>query len=213
MTSVVFICNLALSNIGKQNIASIDEASAEARTCKQFYAHTRDMLLQSYPWRWAGATQILAEISNTKERRWLYAYQRPADCLKIRRVTDEDMADYVPYQKGTVRAGGFDYALEGSVIYTSVSPAYLEYTTRIEDPTVFPTLFQDALGWHLAVRLAMPLTRDPKIRAEAYQLASSTTALAQMADANEVREVSDYPAEMHEAREPFYDISPGIIRD
>ena len=213
MTSVVFICNLALSNIGKANISDINEASAEAKSCKQFYAHTRDMLLQSYPWRWAGETQALAEVTNNKERRWIYAYQRPSDCLKIRRITDEDMADYMPYSQGTVRAGGFDYALEGSIIYASISPAYLEYTKRVEDPTLFPPLFQDALAWHLAVRLAMPLTRDPKIRAEAYQLAQATLATAQSSDANEVRETSDYPAEMHEARGPYYDITPGIIHD
>ncbi|WP_245309699.1 hypothetical protein [Rhizobium sp. R339] len=31
----------------------------------------------------------------------------------------------------------------------------------------------------------MPLTRDPQVRADAFQLANSTQALAQTADANE----------------------------
>ncbi len=211
MSSVIFICNLALSNIGKANIASLTEASAEARACNQFYAHTRDTLLQSYPWRWAGKTEAMAEVTNNKSARWDYAYQRPSDCLKIRRVLDQMLQDYVPYEARSVKAGGFDYAVEGSVIYCNLSPAYLDYTARADDPTLFPPLFQDALAWHLAVRLAMPLTRDPKIRADAYQLAVQMAGQAATADANEVREVSDYPAEMMEARGPEYD-TDRIIR-
>lgn len=204
MSSVVFICNLALSNIGKDNISDLNEASAEARACKQFYAHTRDTLLQSYPWRWAQKTVALAEVSNDKANRWVYAYQRPSDCLKIRRVVGELMQDYIPYSPGQVKAGGFDYTVEGSVIYTALSPAYLEYTRWVEDVTKFPALFQDALSWHLAVRLSMPLTRDPKIRADAFQLATQMTGSAAVADANEVRETSDYPSEAIEARDPSY---------
>lgn len=212
MSSVVFICNLALSNIGKPNISDLNEESAEGRACKQFYAHTRDTLLQAYPWRWAQTTLSLAEVANNKENRWDHAYQRPSDCLKIRRVVDEMLLDYVPYELRAVKAGGFDYAVEGSVIYTNLTPAHLEYTRRAEDPTRFPPLFQDALGWHLAVRLAMPLTRDPKVRADAYQLAVRIQAEAAAADANEVREVSDYPAEMIEARSPEY-LTDRIVRD
>lgn len=212
MSSVVFICNLALSNIGKSNISDLNEASAEGRACKQFYAHTRDMLLQSYPWRWAMKTEALAEIANNKANRWDHAYRRPADCLKLRRVVDEMLLDYVPYELRAVKAGGFDYAVEGSVIYTNLTPAFLEYTQRAEDPTLFPPLFQDALAWHLAVRLSMPLTRDPKIRADAYQLATRTYGEAATADANEVREVSDYAAEMMEARGPEY-LTDRIVRN
>jgi hypothetical protein len=212
MSSVVFICNLALSNIGKTNISDLNEASAEAKACKQFYAHSRDTLLQAHPWRWAGRTLALAEVANHKPNRWDHAYQRPTDCLKIRRVLDEMMLDYVPYEARAVKAGGFDYAVEGAVIYTNLSPAYLEYTARIDDPTLFPPLFEDALSWHLAVRLSMPLTRDPKIRADAYQLAARLFEQAATSDANEVREVSDYPAEMIEARGPDH-LTDRIVRN
>lgn len=182
MTSIVAICNLALSNIGKDNIASLTEASAEARACRQFYDITRDTLLQAYPWRWAGKTLALAAVSNDQGARWSYAYQRPHDCLKIR----------------SMGAGSFD--AQGSLIYSSASPAVLSYTYRVEDPAVFSPLFADALSWHLAVRLAMPLTRDPKIRADAWQVAQQMTGLAQMADANEVPETYDHTSELVDAR-------------
>jgi len=200
MSSVVFICNLALSNIGKPNITDINEASAEAKACKQFYDHVRDLLLQSYPWTFARKTAPLAGITNSKPRRWRRAYQRPNDCLKVRRVSDETFPDYLPYGGDTV-AGGFPYEIEGAEIFCNLSPAFLEYTRKVVDPTRYPPLFVDAFGWHLAVRLAMPMTRDPKVRADAYQLAVQMQTEAAVADANEVRETSDYPAEAIEARE------------
>jgi hypothetical protein len=211
MASIVSICNDALSNIGKQNISDLNEASAEARACNQFYTNTLDTLLQSYPWRWAEKTQALAEIANSKSGRWAYAYARPSDCLKIKRVTDVAMQDYVSSVSGMAKAGGFDYAVEGRVIYCDLPVAYLEYTARIADPSLFPPLFVEALSWQLAVKLAMPLTRDPKIRADAYQLAQRVRSEAQVSDANEVRETHDHVSEVIEARGPDYTVA-GVYR-
>lgn len=200
MSSVISICNLALSNIGKPDIQDIDEDSAEAKACKQFYEHTRDLLLQSYPWRFATTTAALASVTNTKADRWEYAYQRPNDCLKVLRIADVYDLPYSPSDGSLIIAGGHAYHIKGDKLYGFISPAYLTYTRRLTDPTKYPPLFIEALAWHLAVRLAMPLTRDPKIRADAYQLAVQTFGQAGVADANEVREVEDVPSRAIEAR-------------
>lgn len=191
MSSVVSICNLALSNLGKDNISDLSEPTAEARSCNQFYAHVRDTLLQVYPWRFAGRTESLAEVANAKPGRWRYAYRRPVECLKVRIVRPE-------YSTGDPRPDDpqTPYDIEGDTIYCDLSPAFLRYTFRLVDPVKFPPLFVEALSWHLAVRLAMPLTRDPKVRADAYQLATSTQASAAAADANEVRETSDHESDL-----------------
>ena len=190
MASVVSICNLALSNIGKDNINALTDAGAEARACSQFYDHTRDTLLQGYPWRFAGKTQAMAQIGNDKPGKWAFAYSRPNDCLKVRWVRPQ-------YEEGAGRLlpqdeAGFSHEVEGRVIYTDLPTAFLHYTSRLTDPSTFPPLFVDALSWHLAVRLAMPMTRDPKIRADAWQVAQAMTGQAQMHDANEQRETSDH---------------------
>lgn len=212
MSSVVFICNLALANIGKESIASINEASAEARACKQFYDIVLDTALQSYPWRWAGKTLSMAAITNAKPNRWLYAYQRPSDCLKIRRVVDESMADYMPYGEG-IKAGGHDYDVEGQTIFCDLSPAYLQYTQRITDPVALPPMFIDALGMALSARIAYPITRDLKIRADAVTLATQAMEAAKSADANEVRDTSDWPSEGIEARSPSMSLPRRTIVD
>src|SRR6187402_875820 len=89
MSSIVSICNLALSHLGKDNISALSDAGAEARACNQFFEITRDTLLQVYPWRFAGKTASLAEITNDKPGSWAYAYNRPTDCLKIRWLRPE----------------------------------------------------------------------------------------------------------------------------
>jgi len=194
MTSVVAICNLALSNLGKDNISDLAEASAEARACNQFYAHTRNLLLQSYPWRFAGKTAALAEITNTKVGAWEYAYQRPTDCLKVRWLRREySTTDTSPQTLQEEVAN--PYEIEGTSIYCNLSPAFLRYTVLLADPTKYSPLFTEALAWHLAVRLAMPMTRDPKVRADALDVARIAAAQAAEADANEVRETSDHESE------------------
>lgn len=193
MASEVAICNLALSNIGKQNISALTDAGAEARACRQFYEHTRDTLLQAYPWRFAGKTQSMAETTNDREGAWLYAYTRPTDCLKVRWLRPEySLTEPAPTRQSEVTT---PYDMEGGLIYTDLSPAFLRYTFKLTDPELFSPMFTDAFGWHLAVRLAMPLTRDPKVRADAWQVAQQMTAAAQVADANEFHETSDHATE------------------
>lgn len=201
MTSVVSICNLALSNIGKDNIQAINDAGAEAKACRQFYEHTRDMLLQAYPWRFAGRTVSLAEVENDKPGSWAYAYRRPTDCLKVREVRPEYSTDILNLSGAKIDDYGIMHEIEGDTIYCDISPAFLRYTYRLTDPTKFSPLFVEALGWHLAVRLAMPLMRDPKVRADAFSVANSQQAAAQMADANEVREWMPDPRDLTGARD------------
>lgn len=195
MTSIVSICNLALSNLGKDNINDLSEGSTEARACNQFYTHVRDMLLQSYPWRFAGKTDALAEVVNDKPGRWAHAYRQPIDCLKVRWVRPRYSIDD-PVAVSLQDEIAAPYDIDGSIIYANLSPAYLRYTERLTDPTKYPPLFVEALGWHLAVRLAMPLTRDPKVRADAFQLAMRMQSDAAVIDANEVRENSDHDSEL-----------------
>lgn len=195
MASIVSICNLALTNLGKDNINALSEPSAEARACNQFYDLVRDQLLQGYPWRFAGKTAALAQLTNDKPGAWGYAYQRPTDCLKVRWVRPEYSATD-PSPQSLQEEIGNPYEIEGQTIYCNLSPAFLRYTYRLTDPTKYSPLFAEALGWHLAVRLAMPLTRDPKVRGDTFQLAMRMQAVAETADANEVRETSDHDSEL-----------------
>lgn len=200
MASVIEICNMALANLGKPVINAMGDGSAEARACSRFYAQTRDLLLEAYPWRFAAKQQSLAEITNDKPALWRHCYARPVDCLKVRRVIDDPSAETCIVYDGFQRQHGHRYALESSKIYCDVSPAFLIYTARNEDPSKFTPLFTEALVWHLTVRLAMPLTRDARVRADAWQVAQNMLLSAQVADANDERHVYDHRSEFVEGR-------------
>lgn len=193
MLSDVLICNLALANIGKETISAMTQAGAEARACSLYYGPTLNMMLQSYPWRFAGRSVTLAEITNDKTGQWAHAYQHPTDCLKVRWVRPEYSAD--TGAMSTQDEIGFPHEVEGQAIYCDLTPAVLRYTTSDVDASMFPALFADAMSWHLAARLALPLTRDPSVRAEALKFANMMTGQAQMADANEQRETTDHDSE------------------
>jgi hypothetical protein len=76
----------------------------------------------------------------------------------------------------------------------------LRYTVRLTDPTKFSPLFVVALSWHLSAWLAMPMTRDPKIRRDAFQIAQQMQGEAAERDANQTRATSEFTSSFLEAR-------------
>jgi len=172
MASVVEICNLACSLIGADNINSLSETSPQARACTQFYATTRDGLLSSYPWHFATRQIALAEMVNDRKDQWAHAYVRPQDALKILSLRSHDGGG----------AGELAYHARGGILYTHVKNAVLLYTARLEDTSLYPPLFVNALANQLSGWLAMPLTRSHEIQARCFQLAQQATLTAQMAD-------------------------------
>jgi hypothetical protein len=192
MSSVTFICNLALSNIGKGTINDIDEASAEANVCNLHYEKVRDIALQGFSWSWAMKAQTLPQLANDWTERFQFAYRRPQDCLKILRLVPD-----VDVRNDRVL---LDYAVRGALIYCDQPTAMLEYIARIDDPTKYPPLFQEALGWALAAKIALPLTKDQSIRKDAYQIAAQAMNAAQTADANEEAVFWNVRSELIEAR-------------
>lgn len=191
MASTVSICNLALGHLGADRIDALTEASSEARACNRFYGQTLDALLAAGPpWRFARHEVVLAEVTGVTASRWAHVYALPVDLLRVREVRPVDGA---PSGEGAVA-----YELFGDRLLTDLSPVSLRYIRRVDDPSTFPPLFIEALSWHLAARLAMPLTRDANQRQAAFQLALQTQAAASAAEGNDEPAVavflSDYEA-------------------
>lgn len=192
MPSIVSICNVALSHLGKDDIASLTEKGAEARACNRFWKPALDALLAAHPWRFAKSSVSMAEVSNTKPGDWAHAYKRPAGCLSVRHVRHESVSGGPSL--ASIEEGmpfGYPYEIEGDVIFCDLSPAVLVYTVSISDPERFPPLFVEALSWHLAWRMAIPLTRDLKQREAAFKTAAAMQAVAAASDANEERTTSE----------------------
>lgn len=181
MASVVEIANMALSRIGhSQKIDSLNERSAAAEQCNLFYAQTRDFVLRAEPWPFATKFVQLAAMVVNPDPAYDYSYALPADCLMARRIVNQLFpVNYWPYPGQSVGVPLIPNTpfriIQGDstrLISTSVSPATLEYTVRIEDPGFFDPTFVSALAWKLAAELAIPLAKDASVAQtceQAYQ--------------------------------------------
>lgn len=207
--SAVQICNMALARIGvSATMSSLTESSNEARMCSLFYEHCRDQALQTFPWKFARATVALQDIG-TPPPGWAYRYRYPNDCLKALRLVYEDgnilnISTSLYGTTTTINAKiGYDVvedtANAGRALVANESGLYLEYTKRVEDPTVFDPMFTSALAWLVASEIATPLSADPKYSQFAYQ---SYTGMINEAIANALNEG-------YEGREPDCELITG----
>lgn len=88
MASEVSICNLALNHIGAYAIASLSDATKEARDCNTLYSYARDSVLRDHKWAFATKRLTLALLTDTYSG-WDYAYQYPTDCLIAYEIYNE----------------------------------------------------------------------------------------------------------------------------
>lgn len=175
MSSVIDICNVALSILGSDAIVtSIDppDGSAEAGHCARFYPIALNELVDWHPWSFAKKRQELAEVTNVSNV-WAYAYQLPSDCVTPLRVLQTvSLTDFgTAWLTGQgvyttadelalfTERGSADFEIEGGVLYTHEPQAVLLYSTRVEDTTRYSPLLDVALGYLLASFLAGPLIK------------------------------------------------------
>ena len=161
-TSETEICNIALTRIGHQMIASLDENTKGAELCRLHYPRSRDALLRSHVWNFAISRATLALDATTPNHEYTYRHALPTDCLKVIRTNWE--AD------GTVGAavygfpglvGSMDtptpYRIEGRYLVCNETVASIEYVARITDTAQFDELFTDCLAQRVAAEIGMAL--------------------------------------------------------
>lgn len=169
MASEVSICNRALSHLGiGRGIASLDERSAEAQACRDFYELMRDATLRDVPWPFASRYVTLALVEDLPVPEWLYSYREPANCLAFREIPNGI--------RPTTRVARIPYEIlsddDGGLIYTNRPLARGKYTAKVTDTNRFKPDFDHALSLRLAAAVAPRLTAgDPnKLGARAMQL-------------------------------------------
>lgn len=156
MSSEVEICNLALSHIGDEaEIADLNEASAQAKNCSQFYPQCRDELVAMRDWTFARRTEKLVLRADAALDGWEFAYAMPNDALVVRRVFPEGFND--PYCD-------FPFSIETDadgdpIIYSNSENAFAAFSKRVTDAGRFPPLFVTALSFLLAARIAGPIIK------------------------------------------------------
>ena len=180
MTSVVEICNLALSHIRAGSINSLTEASIQAQQCRLVYPVLRDQMLQDAPWQFNRALKPLALLTDELFN-WIYVYQYPSDCLYINRlhidfaeVSSDTSVSAISsrfYDRGLPRPDLNQqvehkiYNIDGNkVIAANDENLRIDYRKRVEDSNLFSLNFVMGLSHLLASELAIPLVGVDKGR-------------------------------------------------
>ena len=141
------ICNLALRKVGAQTIMALDEASENARLCRQFYPRVRDTVLRLYPWNCATRRAKLTALSEAPAFGWAKQYPLPVDCLFVQRMEYQD----IPFK------------IEGRMLLTDWAEANIIYTARLEDVSQYDNLLVQAIYTMLAAEISTSLRQDAKM--------------------------------------------------
>lgn len=189
MHTDVDICNIALGRIGvDRTIASLSEASKEARNCRRFYPLCRDEVLERMPWSFAARTAALAQLTDADLLPgWGYQYAMPTDAVRILEVipagsVGEASAHYggccEPWAVPRRSRHPFRRAVSGdgtgAAILSNVPDAYAVYTSRVENTALYSNLFVSMLADRMAMELVMPMTADPRFFGVAQQRFSAS---------------------------------------
>lgn len=191
MSSIVSICNLALSNVNARRIQSLSDTMKEARECALHYDMARDAVLAGHDWTFARKRLTLALLSETYSG-WTYAYMYPSDCIELRHIYDGVGAptntsyDFSDERFRVVDRVKYEVAMGDGyrVILTNEASAELRYTARVTDPNMYTPKFITALGYQLAMKLSIPLKADPKRMANMSELYDREISQAQTTNSN-----------------------------
>lgn len=136
MTSRTVILNAALRALGEPPMVGPDDTTSSVQRVSEAYVDAVPSLLARHPWNFAMAVVQLSGTTDAKPG-WLYAYPKPADCLRIVRVSMTDQPDDV----------GLRYVDSAGEVLTDQLNPYLRYVsdTWIDRLGSWPTLFQDAV--------------------------------------------------------------------
>lgn len=150
--SKLTICNGALQKIGVPRIMSVDEDSKEAKICNSEYDKVRKTLLRMYPWGFASARAQLAPVPDAPVFEYEYAFELPADCLRIVELFEYDG----------------EYKVEGTQLLMNSNDLKLKYIRDVTDITRCDSLFADAFEWYLGFTISRYLTESDTVRQEAW---------------------------------------------
>jgi len=196
--SKVQICNRGLSRyLGVGRINSLDEATPAAEQCTLHYEDTLRAMLELHDWTFAQEQDVLAEVTNTLSDVWDYAYQKPAEAMRLSWVNKASDAHALMDQE---RDPDTRRRIIGDVIYSDVAEASAGYTTFLDDPTKYSQHFREALSAAIAASCAMALTENGRLAQSAAEAAESLIERAIVHDESlrETREAQLLPDWMRE---------------
>ena len=155
------ICNHALLKVGADTIASLDVSQAtddgvifSAKLCNILFDQALVETLRSYNWNSATKRVQLTRLAEAPAFKYDFKYALPIDFVRVINLYDSKEG----YDDGT------EWSIESGEILTNYDAAYLKYVAKPEDVVVLDPLAQQAVICALAIKLAVPMQLDEKLK-------------------------------------------------
>jgi hypothetical protein len=144
------VCSLALTEIGLRPISSfVDNTNLDAaEVCGELWDHYSEYLLTVHPWRFNMKKVQLAQVVQAPVNEWRYAFQKPADCIKIHAAWESDSNGILPYKR---------YELFEDKVFSDIERLWIDYQ-YYRDAPFWPTYFTEFAVMAFAAKLAPILT-------------------------------------------------------
>lgn len=156
--SKIEIINRALLKLGEPPVSSLNDA-AFGRSYDIIYQDVKDLLLSSYPWRFAVGIKELAKTDEMFGDKFMY--RLPVDCLLLLKVFGAENL-LVDEARDLLTQ---NYEVASDCVVTAVDGGIsVEYVKIIDDDRLFSRLFREAMAAKIAAELAMRLKHSLTIK-------------------------------------------------
>lgn len=153
MTSSVSICNNALVALGEEPINSLTETNRNAQACNQIYDGGRRHLLRTYPFKFAKTKRDLTPLVATPIANFQYAFQLPADLVRLIEVH-----------------GTNSWEVVGGELHTNMKNTTITYIFDNKNPNTYDPTFVEMFSRFIQAKIARRITGSADEAKFAYSL-------------------------------------------
>lgn len=164
MAADIDLANQALVHIGAAPITSLTENSLAARLVNLSFWDVADDLQYEHSWNFNKfRSAVLAANADAPPFDWTYRYALPTDpwCLRVLRTNEDE--------------DGEKWSVEGRYIASDASSLRVFYLGRVTDIGAWSPAFKTAYVYHLAKRVAYPLTKSVNVARDMAEMAMVET--------------------------------------
>lgn len=161
MSDKVSIANRALTKLGSSRILLLTDGSAGAQVMNSMFDSVFDAELRRHNWKFALARTSLPALATAPAWGYEYAYQLPADYLRLVQVNDFYVRGLKQKTPWSVEAG--------QLLTDYPAPLKVRYIRRVDNFGLLDPLFVEVLACKLAMEAAETLTQSGQKREMAHK--------------------------------------------
>jgi|WetSurMetagenome_2_1015567.scaffolds.fasta_scaffold239667_1 hypothetical protein len=192
------LCNLALVNLGCDQIVSLQNEKASAKLLFLKYEPCLKEVLRAFPWGFARASVKLA-VAQEEFFGFDYAYQYPVNCVKVLKLWSDGSREQLKNEESQfgVRV---NTAGDSRIIVSDLGEAYADYTRFIDNSDVFDAEFVTAFTYKLAAEIGNAKSANAQLVGEMIQRYQLAINAARSSSATESYNMTVYPTRYSDAR-------------